>query len=97
MMKKTIIDELKQTRPFATRKEEAMVSLARTSAVIEYELAEMLKPYGLTPTLYNVLRILRGAGSSGLCRYEVRDRLITPGPDVTRLLDRLECDERTRQ
>jgi DNA-binding MarR family transcriptional regulator len=44
----------------------------------------------VTPTQYNVLRILRGAGKDGLCRNEVRDRLISQVPDVTRLLDRLE-------
>jgi DNA-binding MarR family transcriptional regulator len=39
---------------------------------------------------YNVLRILRGAGRGGLCRNEVRDRLISRMPDVSRLLDRME-------
>jgi DNA-binding MarR family transcriptional regulator len=49
----------------------------------------LLKPYGITPTQYNVLRILRGAGAAGLCRNEVGARLVTPVPDVTRLLDRM--------
>ncbi|MBC7894030.1 MAG: MarR family transcriptional regulator [Cytophagaceae bacterium] len=35
--------------------------------------------------------MLRGAGVSGLCRNEVRDRLITRMPDVSRLLDRMEA------
>ena len=42
------------------------------------------------PTQYNVLRILRGAGSEGLCRQEVGERLVRRVPDVTRLLDRME-------
>lgn len=46
--------------------------------------------HGLTNAQYNVLRILRGAGPEGLCRNEVRDRLLTRMPDVTRLLDRME-------
>jgi DNA-binding MarR family transcriptional regulator len=45
----------------------------------------------VTPTQYNVLRILRGAGDAGLCRNEVRDRMVAPVPDATRLLDRLEA------
>jgi DNA-binding MarR family transcriptional regulator len=49
-----------------------------------------MKPFGVTPTQYNVLRILRGAGEKGLCRNEVRDRLVAQVPDVTRLLDRME-------
>jgi DNA-binding MarR family transcriptional regulator len=53
-------------------------------------MAEMLRPYGITLTQYNVLRILNGAADDGLCRGEVRDRLVAEVPDVTRLLDRME-------
>jgi DNA-binding MarR family transcriptional regulator len=37
-----------------------------------------------------VLRILRGSGAEGLCRNELRDRMLTRMPDMTRLLDRME-------
>lgn len=83
-------DELKQNRPFRSLEQEALLSIERTAAVLGYAFAEELKAYGLTPTQYNVLRILRGAGTGGLCRHEVRARLIAPVPDVTRLLDRME-------
>lgn len=82
--------EIKQAKPFGSVAQEAFLSLLRTAALLEHSLAEDLKAYGVTPTQYNVLRILRGAGSDGLCRNEVRDRMITPVPDATRLLDRLE-------
>jgi DNA-binding MarR family transcriptional regulator len=58
--------------------------------VLSHAFAEAVKPYGITATQYNVLRILRGAGNAGLCRNEVRDRLVAQVPDVTRLLDRME-------
>ena len=83
-------DEIKQTKPFASLEEEALLSLERTSAVLGHALAEAFKPFSITATQYNVLRILRGAGEGGLCRHEVRDRLVAQVPDVTRLLDRLE-------
>ena len=89
-MPRTLQSEIKQTRPFATLEQEALLSIARTAAVLEHSLAEALKPFGVTGTQYNALRILRGAGESGLCRNEVRERLIAQVPDVTRLLDRLE-------
>ena len=85
-----LVDEIKQSKPFASPETEACLNLKRTAALFEQQLVELLRPYGITPTQYNVLRILRGAGSEGLCRYEVGDRLVAPGPDVTRLLDRLE-------
>jgi DNA-binding MarR family transcriptional regulator len=89
-MAKSIQAELKQRKPFGTLEEEASVSIARTAALIEYAAGEVLRRYRLTPTQYNVLRILRGAEPDGLGRNEVRDRLIFKVPDVTRLLDRLE-------
>lgn len=81
--------ELQQTRPFDLLEEEAHVSISRTAALLERAFAQLLKPHGITPTQYNVLRILRGAGAAGLCRNEVGARLVTPVPDVTRLLDRM--------
>lgn len=88
-MPTSLYTELKQRKPFATAEQEAAVSLARTAALLEHAAADVLRPHGLTPTQYNVLRILRGAEPDGLGRNEVRDRLISPVPDATRLLDRL--------
>jgi len=82
--------ELKQHRPFESLEAEASLSILRTAAEMEYQASEVLKSHGLTLTQYNALRILRGAGEQGLCRNEVRDRLIARVPDATRLLDRLE-------
>ena len=87
---KTLRDELKMAKPFKSVEEEAILSVARTAAILEHAGAEALKPFDLTITQYNVLRILRGAGPEGLCRSEVGERLVTQVPDVTRLLDRLQ-------
>jgi DNA-binding MarR family transcriptional regulator len=81
--------ELKSARPFDLLEEEAHLSIVRTAALLEHAMVQMLKPYGLTPTQYNVLRILRGAGPGGLCRNEIGVRLLRQVPDVTRLLDRM--------
>lgn len=82
--------EIKQQKPFASLEQEAHLNLERTAAVLVHALAEAMKPYDITPTQYNVLRILRGAGAAGLSRNEVRDRMVAQVPDVTRLMDRLE-------
>src|ERR671913_2522840 len=89
-MTQTLQVELRQRKPFASLEQEATISIARTAALLEHGTAEALKPHGLTPTQYNALRILRGAEPEGLCRNEVRDRLIARVPDATRLLERLE-------
>jgi len=82
--------ELKQNKPFESLEVEAVLSIARTAAIFEHQAAQALKPYHLSLSQYNVLRILRGAGADGLCRNDVGSRLITQVPDVTRLLDRME-------
>lgn len=82
--------ELKQNKAFKSVEEEALLSIARTAALLEHATAQALKPFGITPTQYNVLRILRGAGPGGLCRHAVGERLVRRVPDVTRLLDRME-------
>ncbi len=93
-------DELKQSRPFASIEQEATLNVVRTGAMLTDMFEQVLKPYGLSAAQYNVLRILRGAEPEGLCRNEIRDRMITRMPDMTRLLDRMEdagLVTRTRQ
>ena len=82
--------EIRKSAPFSSAREEVSLNILRTAALLEHAVAERLRPHGLTPTQYNVLRILRGAGKNGLCRNEVRERMLNPVPDATRLLDRLE-------
>lgn len=54
------------------------------------ELAVLLRPYGITPEQYHVLRVLGDAGAAGLACSGIADRSVSGDPDVTRLLDRLE-------
>jgi len=82
--------EIKKAKPFDSLEQEAMLNVVRTADVLASEVADFLKPSGLSATQYNVLRILRGAGPDGLPCGEVAQRMITRDPDVTRLLDRME-------
>ena len=82
--------ELKQTKPFVSREEEVYLNIQRTAEMLWSGVNEMFKQVDLTPTQYNVLRILRGAGGQGVSCSEVSERLVTKDSDITRLLDRLE-------
>jgi DNA-binding MarR family transcriptional regulator len=82
--------EIKQTKPFRSLEDEAYLNLLRTADALLRKEVELLKDYGLSPTQYNALRILRGGGSEGLTCGELSDRMLTRDPDVTRLIDRLE-------
>ena len=85
--------EIKQTKPFASLEQEAILGLLRTAAIVDHSNDETLRPFGLTTTQFNVLRILRGAGPDGLCGREIGERMINRVPDVPRLLERLEKAE----
>lgn len=89
-MARSLEADIKQVKPFKSLREETILTLVRTAADLELVAAKQLKPFGITPTQYNVLRILRGAGEQGLCRNEIGARLVRAVPDVTRLLDRME-------
>lgn len=90
MMTSTLQGEIKQLRPFAHMQEELWLNLSRTAAAVGHRLEQGLRPSGLSPTQYNVLRILRGAGGMGLCQSEIGERLVAQVPDVPRILDRME-------
>src|SRR4051812_2340266 len=83
-------EELRQRKPFANPQHEAQLALVRTGAVVSDDVEQALRPHGLTAAQFNVLRILRGAEPDGLCRNELRDRMLTRMPDMTRMLDRME-------
>lgn len=89
-MSPALREEIKQTRPFRSLHQEAQLNIERTANVLRDTFEQVLKPYGITGTQYNVLRILRGAEPQGLCRNEVSERLLNRMPDATRLLDRME-------
>jgi DNA-binding MarR family transcriptional regulator len=76
-------------RRVGSPEEAAFLDLLRTTDILSRGLFRVLKSEDLSPTQYNVLRILRGA-PDGLPCGEIASRMITRDPDVTRLLNRLE-------
>ncbi len=81
--------ELKKKQPFDSPAQEAILNLLRTADQFQNRLGRLFREYGLTPSQYNVLRILRGEGHP-LPSLEVGDRMIQEAPAITGLIDRLE-------
>src|SRR5262245_27007712 len=82
--------EIKQTKAIRLIEEEASLNIVRTADFLMKRLSDLLKPFRLSPTQYNLLRIVRGAGSDGVSCKDVGNRLLSRDPDITRLMDRLE-------
>ncbi len=89
--------EIAQERPFSSDEEEAVLNLMRTSDCLQRVFQRRTRDWGVTSTQYNVLRILRGAGSQGLTCSAIGERMITAEPDITRLLARLRAMKLIRQ
>ncbi len=89
--------EIKQTKPFRSIQQEAGLALLKTTDLVRRRLAKAIEPYHLSPEQYNVLRILRGAGNTGMATLEVASRMIEQTPAITRLLDKLEAKKLVRR
>ena len=69
--------------------EQVFIALAVTTDQLARRLEPVLKAADISPTQYNVLRILRGS-PEGLSCSDIGSRMISRDPDITRLLGRLE-------
>ena len=89
MTRTTIAEELKQTRPFRSRSQEATVALMRTAHLLRRRVDAVVEQEGITAQQYNVLRILRGARGP-LPTMEISERMIESACGITRLIGALE-------
>jgi DNA-binding MarR family transcriptional regulator len=89
-MARPLRTEILQQKPFESLEQEALLNVLRTADTLMQGIAAVLRPFKLSHSQYNVLRILRGAGAEGLACREIAARMIARDPDITRLLDRLE-------
>ena len=90
-------EEIKQSRPFRSKSQEAIVALLRTTDLLKRHLTRTVEAEGITLQQYNVLRILRGSHPDPLLTLEIADRMIEHAPGITRLLDRLEAQKLIRR
>lgn len=89
--------EIAQGRPFSSLEEEAILNLMRTSDCLNRAFQRRIRPWGVTSTQYNVLRILRGSHPQGLTCSSIGERMIAAEPDITRLLARMKTLKLIRQ
>jgi len=81
--------EFKKKRPFDSPEQEAALSVLRTNDQLMICFTRLFRKHGLTPSQYNILRILRGE-TKPLPILEIASRTITVVPGITGLIDRLE-------
>ncbi len=88
--KGTVQEAIRQQRPLRSASQEAFLALMLAAEAVRTPFStRFAQEEGLTLQQYNVLRILRGAGPSGLPTLDIGERMIERTPGVTRLVDRL--------
>ncbi|MCP5021700.1 MAG: MarR family transcriptional regulator [bacterium] len=81
----------------STLPRETFRNLIRVQERLTGEFALLFREYGISPTQYNVMRILQNAPSEGApCQY-IGSHLLTKVPDVTRLIDRMVASDLVRR
>lgn len=92
----TIAEEIKSR--FKNEHQKFIVNVLFTANWLRNAHIDFLKPYGISPQQFNILRILRGA-EDWVTMSLVKERMIEKAPNATRLADKLlekELIERKR-
>ena len=82
--------ELKLKQPLASTNHEALLSLVRTSSLMQKLSDRFFSRFALTDVQFNILMILKEHGSTGLSQQELSEHLIVTKSNVVGLIDRLE-------
>src|SRR6267378_471552 len=72
--------------------EEVLIALVRAAWLAAERSNVISAAVGLSPSQYNILRILRAAGRGGLSCTEIGARMVTRDSDLTRLMSALARD-----
>jgi len=84
----TLERDIKQAS-FENDFQKAAVNILYTSSWLYNQNRMRLKPFGITPEQFNVLRILRGSHPSALMLTDISSRMIDKSSNATRLVEKL--------
>lgn len=73
---------------FPNNKVKALLNIIYTANWLTSHQNEYFKPFGISPQQYNILRILKGAGTQ-LKVQVIKERMIERAPNATRMMDKL--------
>lgn len=79
-----------QQQKFESEHHKAAINILITGGWLYNKNALYLKPYGITPEQFNVLRILRGSYPKPLMLLDIAARMIDKSSNCTRLVEKLK-------
>ncbi len=83
------IEEELKTKGFGSENQKAQLNILFTAGWVRCGILASLKPYGVTPEQYNVLRILRGSHPQAVCLKDITCRMVDRNSNTSRIVDKL--------
>ena len=74
---------------FASPQEQLALTVLHTASTMLSHHRALLKPHGITPEQFNILRILRGQRDQPLALRDISGRMIDRNSNTSRLVDKL--------
>ncbi len=83
-----IEEEIKQ-KSFSSEYLKAHINLLYTANWANLHIAQVLRPFDITPQQFNILRILRGRAGKPASIKELTERMLDKSSNASRLVDKL--------
>ncbi len=83
-----ISEEVKQTK-FSSEYEKMAINMIFTTSWLNTVILKRLKPFGISPQQYNILRILRGQHPNPATVNLLQERMLDKMSNVSRLVEKL--------
>ncbi len=85
------IEEAIQQSKFQNNMHKAQVNVLYTASVLDAASTQMLKPFGISPQQYNILRILKGCQPKTASIKYLTERMLDRMSNASRLVDKLKA------
>lgn len=87
------IEEAIKQKKFKSEYQKLYINIIYTANWLNNESIKTLKPYGISPQQYNVLRILNGQYPNAISVNNIIDRMLDKNSNASRLVDKLKQKE----
>jgi len=87
------IEEAIKQKKFKSEYQKLFINIVYTANWLNNESIKTLKPFGISPQQYNVLRILKGQHPNAISVNNIIDRMLDKNSNASRLVDKLKQKE----
>lgn len=87
------IEEAIKQKEFKSEYQKLFINIIYTANWLNNESLKILKPFGISPQQYNVLRILKGQYPNSIGVNNIIDRMLDKNSNASRLVDKLKQKE----